>query len=353
MKINGRVIGDSESPYVIAELSANHNGSLGTALKLVELAKKSGADAIKLQTYTADTLTIDASSPDFVIDSGLWKGRTLYELYDQAHTPWEWHPAIFAKAREVDISIFSSPFDLGAIELLESLGAPAYKIASFELIDHELVAAVARTKKPLILSTGLANYEEIAESLEVALSSGATSEQIALLHCLSAYPADPAEYKLHTIQELKKSFAVEVGLSDHSLGNSVAVSAVALGANLVEKHFTSDKEAGGPDDSFSMDANDLQSLKLSLDVAWKARGFDNYRTQPGEAPNLRFRRSLYVVEDIPSGTTISQKQVRAIRPGYGVAPKHLPDIIGKTYSRALKRGEPITPSILSELTTEN
>jgi len=353
MQIDGRLIGDLTRPYVIAELSANHNGSLDTALGLIELAKTNGADAIKLQTYTADTLTIDASTPDFVIDSGLWKGRTLYDLYGQAHTPWEWHPALFAKAREVGISIFSSPFDVGAIELLESLNAPAYKIASFELVDLELVAAVARTKKPLIFSTGLANHEEIGEALEVARSAGAKEEQIALLHCLSAYPADPAEYKLHTIQELKKSFGLEVGLSDHALGNAVAIAAVALGANLVEKHFTSDKEAGGPDDSFSMDSDDLQSLRFSLDAAWGARGFDDYRIQPGEAPNLRFRRSLYVVEDIPSGTTISPKQVRAIRPGYGIAPKHLAEIIGKTSPRALKRGEPVTPSILSELTTEN
>lgn len=349
MQIEGQVIGQDSRPYIIAELSANHNGSLQVALNLIEQAAAQGADAIKIQTYTADTLTIDASTSDFVIDSGLWKGKTLHSLYDQAHTPWDWHQALFRRAREVGIPIFSSPFDSTAVELLESLGAPAYKIASFEIVDHDLIKSVARTKKPLILSTGLANSEEIGEALEVALSAGAAADQVALLHCLSSYPADPSEYKLGSINELKRLFGVEVGLSDHSIGNDVAISAVALGATLVEKHFTADKNAGGPDDSFSMDSTDLGRLRTSLDNAWQARGFDDFRVQPSELPNVRFRRSLYVVQDVPAGTKILAHQVRSIRPGYGLAPKYLDQVIGKVTSRDLKRGERVTPALLREL----
>lgn len=353
MKIDDRLIGNSAPPYIIAELSANHNGSLETALNLIASAKANGADAIKLQTYTADTLTIDSSKSDFLIHSGLWQGRTLYQLYDQAHTPWEWHGKLFAEARKIGISIFSSPFDLQAIELLESLSTPAYKIASFELIDHELVAAVASTGKPIILSTGLANSQEIEEALNVALSAGAKIENIALLHCLSSYPAPPEEYNLGTIVEMKRLFGTEIGLSDHSLGNEVAISAVALGANLVEKHFTSDRKGGGPDDSFSMDADGLDNLRASLNVAWKARGYDNFRIQPSEVDSLRYRRSLYVVRDVAAGQKIEKSDVRSIRPGYGIAPKHLTELLGLIAPFKLSRGERVSEDLFAEIKRYN
>ena len=342
MKINGQVIGEAERPYIIAELSANHNGSLETATRLIGMAKAGGADAVKLQTYTADTLTIDSDSEDFLIKSGLWKGKTLYELYQQAHTPWDWHQRLFEEAARVGITIFSSPFDTTAIELLERLGAPAYKIASFEANDLELIANAASTRKPLIISTGLASRSDIGEAVEAALSAGASRNQLALLHCLSAYPAPPEEYKLDTIPKLKQEFGLEVGLSDHTIGNEIAIGAVALGARIIEKHFTEDITGGGPDDSFSMDFDGLGSLRKSIDSVWQGRGFDNYRVQPSEIASLKYRRSLYAVRDIALGEKITLENVRSIRPGYGVAPKELGKLLGMSSPKSLLRGEPIT-----------
>lgn len=340
MKIDGIEINTNSEPYIIAEISANHNGSIENAKHLIQQAKKCGASAIKLQTYTADTLTIDSSSKDFVIQDGLWASRTLYDLYSQASTPWEWHQELFQEASRLGITIFSSPFDETAVELLESLGAPAYKVASFEIIDLSLISTIASTGKPLILSTGLANIREIEEAYSVALESGAS--EVALLHCLSSYPAPPSEYKLGTISQLRELFNCEVGLSDHTIGNEVAIAAIALGASIIEKHFTLDVQGGGPDDSFSMSPQGLQELRDSATIVWQARGFDDFAIQPSEEKNIRFRRSLYVVQDIQVGDAVTRENVRSIRPGYGIPPKFLGELIGKKSPLPLKAGERIS-----------
>lgn len=350
MIINGRKIGTAQKPYIIAEISANHNGSLERAKRIIRAAKESGADAVKLQTYTADTLTIDSDMPGFLIDGGLWDGRTLYELYDQAHTPWSWHGELFQTASDLDITIFSSPFDKSAIDLLEGLGAPAYKIASFEIVDLSLIAYAASTGKPLIISTGLASLSEIDEAVEVAKSQGC--EELALLHCLSSYPAPSSEYKLHTIPALKARFNLEIGLSDHTVGNLVPAAAVALGATILEKHFTENTQGGGPDDIFSMDSNGLSDLRTAVDVTWSSLGFDDFARQVSEQDNLRFKRSLYFVKDLAKGDIITSEHVRSIRPGFGVHPKHLESILGKKISSSALRGMPLTPEILENLCNE-
>lgn len=340
MKIVDRQIGKAFPPFVIAEISANHNGKLEAAKKLISLAKESGADAVKLQTYRADTLTINCDASDFQIKDGLWSGKSLYQLYEQAHTPWEWHPDLFKFAADEGIIIFSSPFDASAVDLLEELGCPAYKIASFEIGDLELIAYAASKGKPLIISTGLAELEEITNAVAVAKASGAAD--VALLHCLSAYPAPPSEYKLESITRLRDEFGVEVGLSDHTIGNTVAISAVALGASIVEKHFTLDRTGGGPDDSFSMDTTGLKDLRRCLDEAWGSLGFDNYSVQPSEIPSLKYKRSIYFVEDLLAGETISRDNVRVIRPGYGLAPKYLSEILGKRTIGDVSRGQAVS-----------
>ena len=349
MKIDGREIGSNSKPYIIAEVSANHNGSLDRALNLIRLGKQAGADAIKLQTYTPDSLTIDAPTPDFLIHGGLWDKRTLYDLYSEAQTPWDWHEALFEEARNQDITMFSSPFDADAIDLLETLNCPAYKIASFEIIDLALIRKAASTGKPLIISTGLANRDEIREAVETARESGAS--EIALLHCLSSYPAPPSHYKLGTIPVLRQDFGCEIGLSDHTIGNDVAIASVALGASLVEKHFTLDRNGNGPDDSFSMDVDGLAALRSSLDVAWSSLGFDDFKIQESEKENLRFRRSLYFVRNVALGEVISESDVRSIRPGYGVAPKNLSRIIGVRCPIDVVRGQRVTQDFLDLCTT--
>ena len=334
--IAGRTIGVDHPPYVVAELSANHNGELSDALKIIELVKRSGADAVKIQTYRPDTITIDCDKPEFQVKGGLWDGRSLYELYEEAHTPWEWHVELFAKAREAGITLFSSPFDHTAVDLLEELGAPAYKIASFEAIDLPLIARVAQTGKPMIISTGMSEIDEIREAIECARQSGAT--QLAILHCVSGYPAPAEDYNLRTIPDMIDRFGVPVGISDHTLDNATAIGAVALGACIIEKHVTLDRSRGGPDDSFSIEPEELAALCRDARTVWEATGEASYRRAESEKANLIFRRSLYVVEDIEAGEAFSPSNVRSIRPGYGLPPKALPDVLGKRAARRLTRG---------------
>lgn len=338
--IDGYHIGESSPPYIIAELSANHNGDMETALKIIAEAKRKGANAVKLQTYRPDTITIDCDKDDFRISGGLWDGRTLYDLYEEAHTPWEWHKPLFDFAREIGITIFSTPFDTTAVDLLEDLNAPAYKIASFEAIDLPLIRYVASTGKPMIISTGMANGEEIAEAIEAARSGGC--QELAILHCVSGYPAPAEDYNLRTIPEMRSRYGVLTGLSDHTLDNTTAIAAVALGAVIIEKHFTLDRKGGGPDDSFSLEPDDLAALCTSAKVAWSALGRITFERKKSEQGNLQFRRSLYSVADIQQGEAFTKENVRSIRPGFGLAPKHLDTIVGKTAERFIARGTPIS-----------
>jgi len=337
--IAGRRIGADQPPYVIAELSANHNGRLDTALRLVEEAKACGADAIKLQTYTADTITLDSDAEDFQIKDGPWAGRTLHDLYQEAHTPWAWHEALFARAREVGITIFSSPFDATAVDLLESLGAPAYKIASFEAVDLPLIRYVARTGKPMIISTGLADQDEIQEAIDAARSGGC--KELCILHCVSGYPAPAGDYNLRTIGDMAGRYGVLTGLSDHTLGNATAIASIAMGAVLLEKHFTLDRSGGGPDDAFSLEPEELRALCRDTKVAWEALGRVDYGRKSSERGNLKFRRSLYFVKDLQPGDVIGADAVRSVRPGYGLAPKFLDEVIGKTVLKAVHANSPV------------
>lgn len=325
--IDERRIGADETPYVIAELSANHNGKLETALTIIEEAKNAGADAVKLQTYRPDTITLDCDSEDFQIHGGPWDGRTLYDLYEEAHMPWEWHKPLFDYARKLDITIFSSPFDTTAVDLLEDLGAPAYKIASFEAVDLPLIEYVAQTGKPMIISTGMADADEIQEAIDAA--RGAGCEQLAILHCVSGYPAPPADYNLRTIPDMIERFGLVIGLSDHTIDSTTAISSVALGASLIEKHFTLDRQGGGPDDSFSLEPGELAALCRDAQTAWQALGKTDYGRKSSEQSNVKFRRSLYFVKDLKKGDVITEDAIRSLRPGYGLAPKHLPGLIGK------------------------
>jgi pseudaminic acid synthase len=327
IEIDGRRIAEDQPPYIIAELSANHNGKLETALRIIEEAKKAGADAVKLQTYRPDTITLDCDSDDFKIKGGLWDGRTLYELYEEAHMPWEWHEPLFARARELGITIFSSPFDTTAVDLLESLGAPAYKIASFEAVDLPLIEYVAKTGKPMIISTGMADAEEIQEAIDAA--RGAGCKQLAILHCVSGYPAPAEDYNLRTIPDMIERFGLVTGLSDHTLDNTTAITSVALGASLIEKHFTLDRNGGGPDDSFSLEPKELGELCRDSNTAWKAMGKVDYGRKSSEAGNAQFRRSLYFVKSLKAGELITADAVRSVRPGYGIAPKYLKQVVGR------------------------
>ncbi|MDW2075413.1 pseudaminic acid synthase [Vibrio sp. 1863] len=336
ISIDGRKIGLDHPPYIIAELSANHNGDINRAFQIMEEAKKAGADAIKLQTYTHDTITIDCDSEEFQIHGGLWDGQTLYELYKGAHMPWEWHKPLFKKAKELGITIFSSPFDFSAVDLLEELDAPAYKIASFEVIDLPLIKRVAQTGKPMIISTGMANEEEIAEAIETARDNGC--EDLVVLHCVSGYPAPAEQYNLKTIADISERFGVLSGLSDHTIDNATAVASVTLGACLIEKHVTMDRNGGGADDSFSLEPKELQALCRDTKTAWLAMGQVNYERTEAEKGNVKFRRSLYIVKDIQAGEVLTEAHVRSIRPGFGLAPKYLEVVLGKVASQDLAKG---------------
>ncbi|WP_244490485.1 pseudaminic acid synthase [Rhizobium sp. Root708] len=327
IEIAGRGIGNGFSPFVIAELSANHNGRLDVAMRIVEEAKKAGADAVKIQTYRPDTITLDSNADAFQIHGGLWDGRTLYELYEEAHMPWEWHKPLFDHAKKVGITIFSSPFDKTAIDLLEDLNAPAYKIASFEAIDHALIRYAASTGKPMIISTGMADDEEIEEAIEAARSGGC--RELAILHCVSGYPAPPEDYNLRTIPDMISRFGVVTGLSDHTLDNTTAIASVALGASIIEKHFTLDRNGGGPDDSFSLEPGEMKALCDGARTAWQAIGNVDYGRKSSEQGNVQFRRSLYFVRDMQAGETITEDSIRSVRPGYGLAPKHLDSLVGR------------------------
>jgi pseudaminic acid synthase len=327
IKIAGRKIGSSHLPYVIAELSANHNGKMETALRIIEEAKKAGADAVKLQTYKPDTITLKSESEEFKIKGGLWDGRTLYDLYEEAHMPWEWHKPLFDRARELDITIFSSPFDNTAIDLLEDLNAPAYKIASFEAVDLPLIKYAASTGKPMIISTGMADAEEITEAIEAAREGGC--KELAVLHCVSGYPAPAEDYNLRTIPDMIERFGLVTGLSDHTLDNTTAIASVVLGASIIEKHFTLDRSGGGPDDSFSLEPAELAALCQGAKTAWSALGRVDYGRKSSEQGNVKFRRSLYFVKDMKVGDVITADCVRSVRPGFGLAPKQLEQILGK------------------------
>jgi len=339
MIIDGHTIDSNRPPYVIAEISGNHGGDLGLALDIMTAAKEAGADAIKLQTYTADSLTIDHDGPGFVVDLPLWKNRKLYEIYQEAHTPWEWHEALFAKGRELGITVFSSPFDAAAIELLESLGAPAYKIASFENVDTNLIAMAAATSKPLIISTGMANLAVITDAVDAARANGC--KDLALLHCVSAYPAPFQEAHLANIAELARRFDVPVGLSDHTLGIALPVAATALGAQLIEKHVTLRRSDGAIDSAFSLEPDELATMIAQIKDVHQAVGTVAFGPKPSEVSSVTYRRSLYAVADIAVGELLTPDNVRSIRPGLGLPPKHLGEILDRRAARDIRRGDPL------------
>lgn len=339
LEIAGRKIGVGYAPYIIAEMSANHNGKLENALKIIEAAKQSGADAVKLQTYTADTITLNSDSEDFQIHGGLWDGKTLYQLYQEAYMPWGWHKPLFDYAKKVGITIFSSPFDFSAVDLLEDLNAPAYKIASFEAIDLPLIRYVAQTGKPMIISTGMANQEEISEAIATAREVGC--QQLAILRCVSGYPAPAHDYNLRTISDMAERFAVPVGLSDHTLDNTTAIASVALGACIIEKHFTLDRSGGGPDDSFSLEPAELAALCQGSKTAWQALGQVNYGLKSSEKSNVKFRRSLYFVKAMKKGDVITADCIRSVRPGYGLPPKYYDELLGRRVATDVKGNTPV------------
>ena len=339
INIAGRRIASDTPPYIIAELSANHNGKLDVALKIIEEAKKAGADAVKLQTYTADTITLNCDSEEFQIHGGLWDGRTLYDLYQEAHMPWEWHKPLFEHARKLDITIFSSPFDRTAVDLLEDLNAPAYKIASFEAVDLPLIKYVASTGKPMIISTGMADAQEIQEAIDAARAGGC--KELAILHCVSGYPAPAEDYNLHTIPDMMSRFGLVTGLSDHTLDNTTAIASVAMGASIIEKHFTLDRSGGGPDDSFSLEPAELAALCRDSKTAWLALGKVNYARTSSEQGNVKFRRSLYFVKDMQADEVITSDAIRSVRPGFGLQPKKIDQLLGRKVKKDISKNTPV------------
>lgn len=344
LTIAGHPIGPGHPPYVIAELSANHNGKLDQALRIIDAAQEAGADAVKIQTYRPDTITLKSDAPEFRITEGLWAGRTLHDLYDWAHTPWEWHAALFAHAAGRGITLFSSPFDPTAVDLLEGLGAPAYKIASFEAVDLPLIRTVAATGKPMIISTGMADFAEITEAVTAARDGGC--RELALLHCVSGYPAPASDYNLATLADMAARLQVPVGLSDHTLDNTTAIASVALGARIIEKHMTLDRAGGGPDDSFSLEPAEFAALCLGARTAWEAIGQIDYGRKSSERANMKFRRSLYAVRDIAEGETLSTDNIRSIRPGFGLAPREQDKVIGRQARTAIPRGTALSWNLL-------
>ncbi|MFT6152994.1 MAG: N-acetylneuraminate synthase [Bermanella sp.] len=337
--IDGKKIGLAHSPYVVAEISANHNGDIEEAKKLMLSAKQSGADAIKMQTYTPDTITLQSNNVDFKINEGLWKGYTLYDLYKEAHTPYEWHKPLFEYARKIKLTCFSTPFDETAVDLLEDLNTPAYKIASFEAIDIPLIKYVAATKKPMIISTGMANLEEISEAVDAAKVAGC--KDLILLHCISAYPAPADQSNLLTIPDLAKRFGVLAGLSDHTLGTLVSTTSVALGSVFIEKHFTLDRSIEGPDSSFSLEPEELTKLVDDVKMAYSALGIPGYERKEAEVNNVIFRRSIYVVKDLKVGDVLSKENIRRVRPGNGLNPKHFEGVIGVKVNCNILKNTPL------------
>lgn len=348
MKINNRNIGKEFAPYIIAEMSANHNGDINNAKQIIKSANAAGVDAIKIQSYKPDTITLNSSSDEFMInDGGLWDGRSLYDLYKEAHMPWDWHKPLFEFSKEIGLTIFSSPFDKTAVDLLEDLNAPAYKIASFEVIDIPLIKYVASTKKPMIISTGMANEDEIAEALETAKSNGCN--EIALLHCVSSYPASPIDYNLRTISDMESRFKVNVGISDHTIENTTAITSIAFGACIIEKHFTLDRSGGGPDDSFSLEPKELKDLCSSSKIAWNSLGEISYKLKEAEVPNIKFRRSLYFINNLKKGDAITEADIASVRPGYGIPPKNFDLILGKKVTKDITKHSAVKFSDISEL----
>ncbi|MEM0952026.1 MAG: pseudaminic acid synthase [Cyanobacteria bacterium P01_H01_bin.74] len=338
IQIENRLIEESSPPLIIAEMSGNHNQSLDNAMAIVEAAAKSGADALKLQTYTADTLTLDLKEGEFFIQdkNSLWAGESLYSLYQKAYTPWDWHEPLMKRARELGLICFSSPFDDTAVDFLESLKVPAYKIASFEIVDLALIHKAASTGKPMIISTGMANEDEIKDAVETARKAG--NNQIVLMKCTSSYPAEPKNSHLRAIPYLKERFGVQVGLSDHTPGIVVPVASVALGATVIEKHFTLDRQAGGVDAAFSLEPDEFKAMAEAAKTAHLALGKPVLEQTQSEVSSIQFRRSLYIAEDMQAGEVLTSKNLRSVRPGLGMKPKHLPELLGKSVNRAVKKG---------------
>lgn len=337
--IDGRPIGEGHPPYVIAELSGNHGGKLENALALVDAAAGCGVDAIKIQTYRPDTITLNHDGPGFQIEGGLWHGRKLYELYDEAHTPWEWHEALFARAREHDVTLFSSPFDHTAVDFLDELNAPAFKIASFELVDIPLIKKAASTGKPLIMSTGMASFADISEAVAAATAAGAT--EVALLHCISGYPTPISECNLRTIRDLMEHFNVPIGLSDHTIDHSASVTAVALGATIIEKHFKLSEDDNSVDAAFSLSPERFRDLVAQARRSWEALGVVGYGLRDSEESGHSFRRSLYVAKPVAKGEAFSAENIRSVRPGFGLHPRHFEEVIGRVASEDLPFGTPL------------
>ncbi|WP_040758342.1 pseudaminic acid synthase [Sporosarcina newyorkensis] len=346
MNIAGRAIGTNEKPFIIAEMSGNHNQSLERALHLVDLAAEAGVDAVKVQTYTPDTMTLDIHTGEFLIesDTNLWKGQSLYSLYEEAYTPWEWHEAIFSRCKYHGIIGFSSPFDETAVDFLETLNVPAYKIASFENVDLPLIRKVAATGKPIIVSTGMASVSELDEVVQTVRSQG--NEQLVLLKCTSTYPATPGNSNLLTIPHLKKLFSTEVGLSDHTMGVGTSIAAVALGASVIEKHFTTSRVDGGVDATFSMEPQELKLLVEETERAWQSLGKIQYGPTTAEIASLEHRRSLYIGRDLKAGDVLTKDNVRIIRPGRGLSPKYLDVVLGKTIKVNATTGTPLSWELL-------
>jgi len=347
--IQGRAIGAQHEPYVICELSGNHNGSLDRALAMIDAAAATGCDAIKLQTYTPDTITIDCDRPEFWLRGGLWDGKSLYQLYGEAYTPYDWHPALFARARQLGVTIFSTPFDNTAVDLLEELDTPAYKIASFEMIDLPLVAYIASKRKPIIMSTGMANHAEIKSAVDTARRHGC--EELVLLHCVSNYPADIRDANVRTVPAMAREYGCPAGLSDHTMGSAASVAAIALGACVIEKHFTLARADGGPDAGFSLEPHEFTALVTDCKLAHQSLGRAHFETLGSEQGSRQFRRSLYVVRDVAKGERLGGEHVRSIRPGLGLPPARLWDVLGKPATRDIKRGEPLLEDMVEGVST--
>ena len=346
IKIEGKEISKNSTPYIVAELSANHGGSIDIAKATIASAKECGADAIKLQTYTPDSMTINCDKEEFIVNSGLWKDRNLYELYKEAYTPYEWHEELFNYAKEIGITCFSTPFDESAVDLLEDNEVPVYKIASFELTDLVLLEKIAQTEKPIILSTGMASIDEISRSINILKDNG--NEELIVLHCVSGYPTSPKDANLRTMLDIEEKFQCLVGLSDHTMTHSTSLVAVTMGAVLIEKHFILDRDSGGPDSSFSMEPKDLETLRKSVDEAWEALGKVNYDLKGEEKEMIKFRRSLYAVQDIKAGEEFSPSNLRRIRPGYGIEPGEYRNILGKKAKVNIEYGTSLKWEMIDE-----